>query len=47
MGKNVLSNATHFYCSHHVTWLPCKTSIPSTLGPAEDKRLTSITHEGY
>ena len=32
-GKNVLSNATHFHCSHHVTWLPCKTSVPTTLRP--------------
>jgi len=26
MGKNVLSNAKHFPCSCHATWLPCKTS---------------------
>ena len=23
--KNVLSNANHFHCSCHATWLPCKT----------------------
>ena len=27
LGKNVLSNAKHFHCSFHATWLPCKTSI--------------------
>jgi len=27
MGKNVLSDAKHFPCSCHATWLPCKTSI--------------------
>ena len=26
MGTNVLSNAKHFHCSCHATWLPCKTS---------------------
>ena len=33
MGTNVLSNARHFHCTCHATWLPCKTSIehkPST-----------------
>ena len=25
--KNVLSAAKYLYCSCHVTWLPCKTSI--------------------
>ena len=25
--KNVLSNAKHFHCSYHATWLPCKTSV--------------------
>ena len=25
--KNVLSNAKHFHCSCHATWLPCKTSF--------------------
>ena len=30
---NVLSNAKHFHCSCHATWLPCKTSIAeSTIG---------------
>ena len=27
LGTNVLSNAKHFHCSCHATWLPCKTSI--------------------
>ena len=27
MGKNVHSNAKHFYCSWYATWLPCKNSI--------------------
>ena len=27
MGTNVLSNAKHFHCSCHATWLPCKTSF--------------------
>ena len=33
-GKNALSNETHFHCSCHATWHPCKTSFPLMLiGP--------------
>ena len=33
-GKNALSNETHFYCSCHATWHPCKTSfVLMLIGP--------------
>jgi len=35
--KKVFSNAEHFHCSCHATWLPCKTSI------SEKKKETRTT----